>query len=647
MEQKHNPSYFKRSDPRLNARDISPTMSPNRGGLGFSDKDTKDYIVEETPRQNNANDTPKHKPKGLRGFRKFLPFGSGNKSTVQSSKKRTDQIETPLEDADIRKLISLYSTYENLYNPKNPQYGNKQIENIYFSDMARSFPNQTGPTIQACLEGLRLSFAREYAIIENARRRYGEILTPSIKYYNEFLFLVPFININFDDTNEALRYEQPIGHDGSAAGCGPSKIRTSASKAWNPMGLSYIKNKYIVNATPVSGMQFFGTKSKHKAQPETISLNTMYVKRSRKGEQPVPEQSVLEAQQQPPALEQRKPQQPPEQSGQQQSPQGLSQEHQSGQHHSQQRLSQEQQPGQHHSPQRLSQEQQPGKHHSPQRLSQEQQPGKHHSPQRLSQEQQHGQHHSPQRLSQEQQPGQKQTPQRLSQEQQQQRQSESRPVDAEQQKRVSTTESQRQSAQLEEDNKKRASQAGLEKKETCDCSGHEEVANSGSLECKGTCIQNPRYKCIAVIKAPGQADFSEDPRMSGVENNREGRNSGYSNGQSQGSRASQESRKSQDQRGLPPETSRDQQVAMLLDLIRAELDSAPDFIFFDAKWRIIEILREVNKRHMIHKKGDPSQCTCAPCECGNVPEAKKPGPSRPLPHLKSHGCPYCSDQRRR
>ncbi|XP_070064691.1 basic-leucine zipper transcription factor A isoform X2 [Drosophila virilis] len=550
--------------------------------------------------------------------------------------------------------------------------------------MARSFPSQTGPQIQACLQELRLSFEREYAIIENARRRYGEILTPSIKYYNEFLFLVPFININFNDTDEALPSEQPIDPDGQTAGCGPSKIRTSSSKAWNPMGLSCIRNKYIVNASSASGMQFFKTKTKNREQSDSMSSNPMIFKPSRKGEQPVQEQSGPEAQQQPMMLEQQGTQQPPEQAWQQRSPQRMSQEQPPGLQQPPQRLSQDQQPEQQRSPRRMSQEQQPGQQRSPQRLSQEQQaweqrspqrlsqdqqpeqqrspqrmsqeqpPGQQRSPQRLSQDQQQspkrlsqdqqpGQQRAPQRLSQEQQPGQQQSPQRLLQEQQQQRPSDARPVDAEQQKRALTTESQRQSIQQEENNK-RASQAGLE--ESCECPAYEQLASSGSYECKAVCVQNPRYKCIAVIKAPEQADNSEDAPMSCVEHKHDTRNAGSSNGHSRVSRASHESRKSQDPRGSTPETPRDQQVDMLLDLIRAELEFAPDFIFFDAKWRIIEILREVNKRQMIHKRGDPSQCTCGPNECDPPPDPKKPGPSR-LAHLKSQGCPYCANPRRR
>ncbi|XP_068148794.1 uncharacterized protein [Drosophila tropicalis] len=45
-----------------------------------------------------------------------------------------------------------------------------------------------------------------------------------------------------------------------------------------------------------------------------------------------------------------------------------------------------------------------------------------------------------------------------------------------------------------------------------------------------------------------------------------------------------------------------QQVQMLCEMIRTELTSAPDFIYFDAKWRIIEILREVHKRQLVHIK---------------------------------------------
>nr|XP_043066074.1 uncharacterized protein LOC108128268 [Drosophila bipectinata] len=128
------------------------------------------------------------------------------RSSCRRKKKKIKKIEPvdgsslKMEEQDVRKLIRLYQKHDNLYNPRNPFYGNKEYDEDCYNGMVRSFPGHTSAGLKSRLEELRSLFEREYTIIEIAHWKYGEIMTPSIRYYNEFLFLIPYLSINFDKT---------------------------------------------------------------------------------------------------------------------------------------------------------------------------------------------------------------------------------------------------------------------------------------------------------------------------------------------------------------------------------------------------------------------------------------------------------------
>lgn len=123
-------------------------------------------------------------------------FGKRDRRARNQSETNGNHIS--LEDHDVRKLIRLYCKHNSLYNRHNRYYGNKDIDDDCYNRMVRSFPGRSVSELRSCLEELRTLFEREYTIIERARRKCGEIMSPSIRYYNEFLFLVPHLNIHFD-----------------------------------------------------------------------------------------------------------------------------------------------------------------------------------------------------------------------------------------------------------------------------------------------------------------------------------------------------------------------------------------------------------------------------------------------------------------
>ncbi|XP_043064861.1 uncharacterized protein LOC122320721 [Drosophila ficusphila] len=150
----------------------------------------------ETTTASESKPNPLKKPKKFKGFFRFF-FGK----RIGKAKKN-DSLEGNrlcLEEKDVRKLIRLYCKYNSLYNPKNIYYGNKEIDEDCYSYLARSFPGKSGSELRSYLEELRTLFEREYRIIESARRKHGKVITPSIRFYKEFLFLVPYLSIDFDE----------------------------------------------------------------------------------------------------------------------------------------------------------------------------------------------------------------------------------------------------------------------------------------------------------------------------------------------------------------------------------------------------------------------------------------------------------------
>ncbi|XP_039485392.1 uncharacterized protein LOC120447851 [Drosophila santomea] len=192
MELKHRRCCCKRSASsclmtpmRIRSSRISSSDRLSAGGV-------KPVSLSDPPKTPNSIE----KPKKSRGFLSFL-FGKRDRTAKNQSEINGD--DCPLEDQDIRKLILLYSKHDSLYNRNNRDYGNKEIDEDCYTDMVHSFPGRSGSELRSCVEDLRMLFEREYTIIEDARRKCGEIMTPSIRYYNEFLFLVPHLSIDYDN----------------------------------------------------------------------------------------------------------------------------------------------------------------------------------------------------------------------------------------------------------------------------------------------------------------------------------------------------------------------------------------------------------------------------------------------------------------
>ncbi|XP_044313656.1 uncharacterized protein LOC108050444 [Drosophila rhopaloa] len=185
------------ANPNRSASSCSMTPTRNHSSRISSIDSQEVGVIRPTPESVTFPKTPNPamKHRKSRGFLSFL-FGKRFQKT-----KKQDQVNGNhfyLKEHDIRRLIRLYCKYDNLYDQKNPYYGNEETDEDCYNYLARSFPGITSSELRSCLEELRMSFEREYTIIERARRNSGEIMKPSIWYYNEFLFLVPYLCIDFE-----------------------------------------------------------------------------------------------------------------------------------------------------------------------------------------------------------------------------------------------------------------------------------------------------------------------------------------------------------------------------------------------------------------------------------------------------------------
>lgn len=160
-------------------------------------------LQQNARRTQPKNSSTKVKSNGIRTLFKNLPFKSKGKQNPISFKPNSS-LPTTIEE--IKRLIALYKRFDSLYNPNNPQYKRKGADNIYYSEIAQHFPGTTTREIQEFIKDLRVIFEQEYWIIENARRVYGEVLDPSIEYFHDFLFLVPYMC-----SNESNYYYSTIG----------------------------------------------------------------------------------------------------------------------------------------------------------------------------------------------------------------------------------------------------------------------------------------------------------------------------------------------------------------------------------------------------------------------------------------------------
>ncbi|XP_030239776.1 uncharacterized protein LOC108650180 [Drosophila navojoa] len=500
MEQKHKPSSFKSSDSGLKIQEV-PTSRLSRDIPKAPTDDAKEAPIKKgTVVQSN------HKSKGIRGFFKF---GSNNKSKGQSNKKQIDQPSTPLSDDDTRRMIGLYSKYENLYNRHNSQYGNKQIENIYYSDIARSFKNQTGPQIEAMITELRTKFEREYALIEDARLNYGDILMPTIKYYNEFLFLVPFISTSREEAEDE-------GKDVSSVATPSSQVLSTSELA--PYSIASLRNKC---ASTVQGSQFLGMKTKNI---ENMLLPNS-VQKSMK-----PKRKTCNWR------------------GKQNADEDRSKKYSESQKKSDAEAEEVEKS------KALMLDKSKNETESV-RIE------KSRSDTVLNKKYSKSEHSSAVFQN---------------------------PAPAE--KQLATVQIQTSESELQR------------------------AGNGGQLH-SNLCNRNQQPKCIAILNRPGFINGLPRPRSSQDQRSGSSKNNGH-------------------------------QLEMLCELIRTELSTAPDCIYFDAKWRIIEILREVNKRQMIYKRGEPSQNQCRKTDIEayyNICNTSK-NSSHHSQHLRnsSNSCPYCA-----
>lgn len=185
MEQKHKRCCFKRS-----ALNCTIPSSQFTGSSSIGDRQVTGAVGVAVD-SSTFKDKKKHRKSWSPLFSLFRK---------EKIKKMDPLRGSPLdmEEQDVRKLIRLYRKHDNLYNPMNSYYGNKEIDEDCYNAMVSSFPGQSSSGLRSRVEELRSLFEREYTIIESAHRKYGEIMTPSIRYYNEFLFLVPYLSIHFD-----------------------------------------------------------------------------------------------------------------------------------------------------------------------------------------------------------------------------------------------------------------------------------------------------------------------------------------------------------------------------------------------------------------------------------------------------------------
>ncbi|XP_033160696.1 uncharacterized protein LOC117141390 [Drosophila mauritiana] len=490
MELKHRPCYFKRSASsclvtpmHLHSSRISSSDSQSTGGV-------KPALASLDP-PNRPNSI--EKTKKSRGFLSFL-FGKRDRKARNQSDANGNHIS--LEDHDVRKLIRLYSKHNSLYNRNNRYYGNKDIDEDCYNRMVRSFPGRSVSELRSCLEQLRMLFEREYTIIERARRKCGEIMTPSIRYYNEFLFLVPHLNIYFDK---------------DLPGSGTSPL-AAGKLLKNQIANPEMLCQKLTNFTDIPLAGFPGNLLTKRPKKDPKDLPNKKIK-------PIPDQ------------ENPKKENPMEQEIQEAEkvadPEVPVEEKISGLEDRDQKVA----------------------------LS----PSEQKNIQNIKDKASH--HHSNSKMS-------------------------------------------SQSSYYANEKDLRSTDFN------CPCKPEVESSQSPvtcpwipeNSNCEPQCRETLPQSSPNSVSSPQNSDISHL-----VEKEPSGQ-----------------------------ESANSQQVKMLCDMIRTELTTAPDFIFFDAKWRIIEILREVHKRQLVHHKAIPLNNSRRPIP----PQKRKPGDPNPM-----HKNPKCKSDR--
>ncbi|XP_032574106.1 uncharacterized protein LOC6605222 isoform X1 [Drosophila sechellia] len=488
MELKHRHCYFKRSASsclvtpmHLHSSRISSSDRQSTGGV-------KPALASlDPPKTPNSIE----KTKKSRGFLSFL-FGKRDRKARNQSETNGNHIS--LEDHDVRKLIRLYSKHNSLYNRNNRYYGNKDIDEDCYNRMVRSFPGRSVSELRSCLEQLRMLFEREYTIIERARRKCGEIMTPSIPYYNEFLFLVPHLNIYFDK---------------DLPGSGTTPL-AAVKLLKNPIASPEMLCQKLTNFTDIPLAGFPGNLLTKRPKKDPKDLPNKKIK-------PIPDQEN-------PKKENRMEQEIQEAEKVADTEVPLK-EKVSGLEDQEQKVA-------------LSPSEQKNIHNIRDKTSH---------------------HHSNSKMS-------------------------------------------SQSSYY-------ANEKDLGPTEfNCPCKPEVESSQSPvtcpwipeNSNCEPQCRETLPQSSPNSVSCPQNSDISESLKQPAhlVEKEPFGQ-----------------------------ESANSQQVQMLCDMIRTELATAPDFIFFDAKWRIIEILREVHKRQLVHHKAIPLNNLRRPIP----PQKRKPGEPNPMP----------------
>ncbi|XP_002021232.2 uncharacterized protein LOC6596048 [Drosophila persimilis] len=510
MERKHKRCCFKRSDSICRMREMRALPSSSAEKRSQHTESGNSMPASLKASSSTASQMPKDSPK-----KRFLSFIWRNKESKEQRKQRKSlkqakikrlntNLNIPLEEQDIRKLIRLYCKHDNLYNPKNSYYGNKEIDEDCYIDMTRSFPGQTSDDLRGYLEELKNLFEREYTIIESACRNYGEIMTPSIQYYNEFLFLVPYLCINFDKNRPRSSSDlglpnRPAPDMSRSASSMISHKKPSTTDLKNALATNEMLRSKMVNLaacagppTPFSPGACFGKCMKRKPENKPSEKD---IKKEKK-----PKEKQVQQENSKPIEEQQAPRENADVDGQVTfSP----------------------------STQKRSA---PAKQSKPQNQSQ-------------------------------------------------------KAPDTEM-----SVESSFYSTEKEKEVTDLSRQSHMDPTTPPDEDVRQQPKPCGPQSCPYS------VPCPAPAL---QAQESPPPEQTG---------------------------------------GNAQQVQMLCDMIRTELTAAPDFIYFDAKWRIIEILREVHKRQLVHLKGTP---ICNGRRCPPAPPQKKcpakQGPNQYAPRRASPG----------
>ncbi|XP_016956299.1 uncharacterized protein LOC108028824 [Drosophila biarmipes] len=513
MELKHRRCCFRRSASSCLVTPMGTRSSRISSSESQSAGVTKPDLEPIT--SPTSSNTPE-KPKRSKGLFSFL-FGK----RVGKSKKEDDfkSNHSSFEEQDVRKLIRLYCKHDNLYNPMNLYFGNQDIDEDCYNDMMRSFPGKSSSQLRSCIEELRMLFEREYTIIERARRKYGEVLTPSIRYYNEFLFLVPHIRDDFDK-DIPLRGTSLLS----------ARIRPSTDLK-NQMATTDMLCQKLTNFPGFPLATFPGNVILKRLKKTNRQEDTREAQEVDQNESQITEQESLE-------------------------------------------------------------KEKPSEHEYEVKENRSEQ--KEEVKEKTSEQESQGQDQEDQQQKVTFSPSSEQKSLNYS-------------GEGSSQNKTTSHMSTQSSYYVNEQSLKTTDLTCSCRSETLSDSPQKPVAcpwRQANTPCVPQCRGAVSSSTQKYIACPWQAQTPPPSSETKVDS----KESCPKTGASDATKASVQS-------------GNNQQVQMLCDMIRTELSNAPDFIYFDAKWRIIEILREVHKRQLVHQKAIPQQSPQRPMP----PQKRVPG----------------------